>query len=66
MLSHRSAFSALTLLGGRQEEHQACKKWSDEVLVWLSVWSKVQIIRTDPAEATANSSSHASLKSTLV
>jgi len=37
------AFSALTLLVGRQEEHTACKNWSDEVLVWLSVWSEVQI-----------------------
>jgi len=37
------AFSALTLLVGRQEEHPACKNWSDEVLVWLSVWSEVQI-----------------------
>jgi len=27
-----------------QEEHLACKKLSDEVLVWLSVWSKVQMI----------------------
>jgi len=36
------AFSALTLLVGRQEEHPACKKLSGEVLVWLSVWSKVQ------------------------
>ena len=32
-----SAFSALTLLAGRQEGHPACKKLSDEVLVWLSV-----------------------------
>ena len=30
-------FSVLTLLVGRQEEHPACKKVSDEVLVWLSV-----------------------------
>jgi len=29
------AFSALTLLVGRQEEHSACKKLSDEVSVWL-------------------------------
>ena len=36
-----SAFSAVTLLVGRQEEHPACKKMSDEV---LSVWSKVQIV----------------------
>jgi len=29
------AFSALTLLVGRQEEHLACKILSDEVLAWL-------------------------------
>jgi len=28
-----------------KEKHPACKKWSDEVLVWLSVWSEVQMIR---------------------
>jgi len=37
-------FHALTLLVGRQEEHPPCKKLSDEVLAWLSVWSKVQMI----------------------
>jgi len=36
------AFSALTLLAGRQEGHPACKKLSGGVLVWLSVWSEVQ------------------------
>jgi len=36
------AFSALTLLVGRQEGHPACKKMSGGVLVWLSVWSEVQ------------------------
>ena len=36
------AFSALTLLVGRQEGHPACKKLSGEVLSWLSVWSEVQ------------------------
>ena len=35
-------FSALLLLVGRQEGHPACKKLSGGVLVWLSVWSKVQ------------------------
>ena len=36
------AFSALTLLVGRQEGHPACKKHkSGEVLVWLSVCSEV-------------------------
>ena len=36
------AFSALTLLVGRQEGHPACKKQSGGVLVWISVWSEVQ------------------------
>ena len=37
------AFSALTLLVGRQEGHPACKKHkSGGLLVWLSVWSEVQ------------------------
>jgi len=35
------AWDALTLLVGRQEENPACRKLSDEVLVWLSVWSEV-------------------------
>jgi len=35
------AFTALTLLVGRQEGHPACKKLSGGVLAWLSVWSKV-------------------------
>jgi len=39
-----AAFSALTLLVGRQEE--ACKKLHGRVLVWLSVWSEVQIVCT--------------------
>jgi len=37
-----NAFSALTLLVGRQEGHPACKKLSDGVLALLSVWSEVQ------------------------
>ena len=37
-----AAFSALTLLVGRQEGHPACKKLSGGVLAWLSVWSEVQ------------------------
>jgi len=38
------AFSALTLLVGRQERHLACtvNKLSGGVLAWLSVWSEVQ------------------------
>ena len=38
------AFHALTVLVGHQEKHPACKELSDEVLVWLSVWSEVQIV----------------------
>jgi len=51
-----SAFSALTLLVGHQEEHPACKKLSDAVgvLVWLSVWSEVQMFAYGPADATAS------------
>jgi len=41
MVSVCSAFSALTLLVGRQEGHPACKKLSSGVLAWLSVWSEV-------------------------
>jgi len=36
------AFSALTLLAKQQEGHPACKKQSGGVLMWLSVYSKVQ------------------------
>jgi len=36
------AFSALTLLAGRQEGHPACKKLSGGVLAWLSAWSELQ------------------------
>ena len=46
------AFSALTLLVGRQEGHPACEKLSGEVLAWLSVWSEVQTCIC-PADVTA-------------
>ena len=36
------AISGLTLLAWHQEKHPSCKKV--EVLVWLSVWSEVQMI----------------------
>jgi len=35
-MSEVFAFSALTLLVGRQEGHPACKKLSGGVLAWLS------------------------------
>jgi len=41
LLQINFAFSALTLLVGHQEEHPACKKSNDEVLVWLSVWCRL-------------------------
>jgi len=31
------AFTAFTPLVGHQEEHPVCKKFSDEVMAWLSV-----------------------------
>ena len=39
-----ATFSTLTVLVGRQEEHPACKKLSDDVLAWLSDWSEVQMV----------------------
>ena len=60
-----NAFSALTLLVGRQEGHQACKKLSCGVLVWLSVWSKVQTCIW-PSWCHCHSLSLASVKSSLV
>ena len=44
LVNYYCAFSALTLLVGCQEEHPACIKLADEVLAWLSVWSKVHPI----------------------
>jgi len=41
-LYYQLAFSALTLLVGRQEGRPAWKKLSGGVLAWLSVWSEVQ------------------------
>jgi len=38
------SFSALTLLLRWQEEHPVHKEFSDELPVWLSVWSEVQMI----------------------
>ena len=50
---HHKAFSALTLLAGRQEGRPACKKLSGGVLAWLSVWSEVQRFAYGPTDATA-------------
>jgi len=37
-------FSDVTLLVGHQEEQLICKKMIDELLVWLYVWSEMQMI----------------------
>ena len=59
------AFSALTLLVGRQKGHPACKKLSGGVLAWLSAWSEVQTcIR--PSWCHCHSLCLASVKSRLV
>ena len=59
------AFSALTLLVGRQERHPACKKLSGGVLAWLSVWSEMQTCIW-PSWCHCHSLSLASVKSRLV
>ena len=59
------AFSALTLLVGRQEGHPACKKLSGGVLAWLSVWCKVQTCIW-PSWCHCHSLSLAPVKSRLV
>ena len=59
------AFSALTLLVGRQEGHPACKKLSAGMQAWLSVWSKVQTCIW-PSGFHCHSLSLASVKSRLV
>jgi len=45
----------MMLLVGHPEEHPACKKLSDEVLVWLSVWTGARCIlfAYGPADAAA-------------
>ena len=60
-----SAFSALTLLVGRQEWHPACKKLSGGVLARSSVWSEVQTCIW-PSWCHCHSLSLASVKSRLV
>ena len=59
------AFSALTLLVGRQEGHPACKKLSGGVLAWLTVCSEVQTCIW-PSWCHCHSLSLASVKSRLV
>jgi len=60
------AFSALTLLVRWQEGHPDCKKLSGEVLAWLSVWCKVQMICMWSSWCHSHPSSLALLKSRMV
>jgi len=59
------AFSALTLLVGRQEGHPACKKTEWWVLAWLSVWSELHTCIW-PSWCHCHPLSLASVKSRLV
>jgi len=52
LLHSTNAFSALTLLVGQQEGHPFCKRLSDGVLAWLSIWRDLQICIW-PSDATA-------------
>jgi len=65
LLGVSAAFSASTLLVGRQEGHPACKKLSGGVLVWLSVLIEVQTCIW-PSGCHGHSPSLASVKSRLV
>ena len=65
LIRNHDAFSTITLLVGRQEEHPACKILSGGVLVWLSVWSEVQTCIW-PSWCLCHSLSLASVKSRLV
>jgi len=47
-----AAFSALTLLVGRQEGHSACKKLSGGVLAWCLFGARCKLAY-GPADATA-------------
>jgi len=61
------AFSALTLLVGRQEGHPACKNLSGGVLAWLSVWTLQQCAELHMAQLMPlHSLSLSSVKSRLV
>jgi len=46
------AFSALTLLVGRQERHPACEKLSGGVLAWLLSGAMCRFAYYGPADAT--------------
>ena len=59
-------FQCLDTVGWASRSASGLLKLSVEVLAWLSVWSKVQMIAHGPADATVTPSSLASLKFRLV
>jgi len=61
-----SAFCALTLLVGHQEEHLACKKWVTRCWHGYMFRARSKCFAYGPADATATLSSLASLKCRLV
>ena len=65
LLGQCLCLQCFTLLVGWQEEHPVCKKLSDGVLAWLSVWSEVQTCIW-PSWCQCHSLSLASVKSRLV
>jgi len=64
---HFFAFSALTLLVGRQEGHPACKKLSGGMLQWLSAWgADLHIAQQMPLPLTISCSSKSRLVVTFL
>jgi len=57
-LSHTPAFSALTLLVGRQEEHLACKNWVMRCWCGYLSGARFRVFAYGPADATAVSKAH--------
>jgi len=65
-MQHDKRTIMITTLVGHQKEHPTCKKLSDEVLSWLSIWSEMQMICIWSSWCLCHPSSFASLKSRMV
>jgi len=65
-LSKSNAFSALTLLVGRQEGHPACKNWVARYWHGYLSGARCKWFAYGPADATATPSSRAPVKSRMV
>jgi len=63
---HWFAFTALTLLVGRQKEHLACKNWVMRCRHGYLSWARWKWFAYGPADASATPSSVALLKPRLV